>query len=177
MATVVMWQSLSHCARDSKLRVKVPKTRTNCSSRSSGTATYIWLSPTSIPAALRLICLRASRRTILLPASSFFSLENSLPYAWKKARCSSADSLSVWNSSNGVYATNTKTENSRDQPNLRALDKRQCGVRSSFWRTSCLFFIARDKIQGVSLKQNRAKPDGRLTRRSSWRNERRPRLY
>jgi len=48
----VMWQSLSHCARDSKLRVKVPKTRTNCSSRSSGTATYIWLSPTSIPAAL-----------------------------------------------------------------------------------------------------------------------------
>jgi len=54
---------------------------------------------------------------------------------------------------NGVYATNTKTENSRDQPNLRALG--QAPMRGSviILKNIVFVFIARDKIQGVSLKQ------------------------
>jgi len=151
-----------HCARDSKLRVKVPKTRTNCSSRSSGTATYIWLSPTSIPAALRLICLRASRRTILLPGIFFFSHWRT-PYLMRERKHDALQptGLSVWNSSKRGLCHQYKNRKQSGPANLRALGQSAnagFGHHSEEHRVCFLLLVIRYKE--FLLNKNRAKPDG-----------------
>src|SRR5205807_349782 len=56
MATVVTPHCFNQAARASRLVVKVPNSRTETVSRSSGTATRCRSDPISIPAAFRFMC-------------------------------------------------------------------------------------------------------------------------